>query len=311
MVQLPPLDAERVYPKEQQLIDLVGQERLAGRRVLVYATHTGTRDITGRLETLLTRHGFKTAVMKADRVQPKQREAWVAKRVEEGIDVLICHPRLVQTGLDLIAFPTVAWYETDYSVYTMRQASRRSWRIGQHRPVKVVFMAYRSTLQADALKLVAQKLQSSLAVEGDLPEDGLAAYGATGDDLMMALARKLVSGETDSEPVEDIFQQAQQVAAEAHQLLVDGDWEQPASESETSASPTSSGAEEPVLEPVPYASHHGRIERQRSLFSWAEFMAEQPDQPKPRGRNPQPAGPSLFDWALEREQEAGLAAAGG
>ena len=84
LVQLPPLDAERVYPKEQQLIDLVAAERLAGRRVLVYATHTGTRDITGRLETLLTRHGFRVAVMKADKVEPKRREAWVAKRVEEG-----------------------------------------------------------------------------------------------------------------------------------------------------------------------------------------------------------------------------------
>ncbi len=29
-------------------------------------------------------------------------------------------------------------------------------------------MAYRNTLQADALKLVAKKLQSSLAVEGEL-----------------------------------------------------------------------------------------------------------------------------------------------
>ena len=76
IVQLPPLDAERVYPKEQQLIDLVAQERLAGRRVLVYATHTGTRDITGRLETLLTRHGFRVAVMKADKVEPKRRESW-------------------------------------------------------------------------------------------------------------------------------------------------------------------------------------------------------------------------------------------
>ena len=32
--------------------------------------------------------------------------------------------------------------------------------------MKVVFMAYKNTLQADALKLVAKKLQSSLAVEG-------------------------------------------------------------------------------------------------------------------------------------------------
>ena len=55
-------------------------------------------------------------------------------------------------------------------------------------------MSYRSTLQADALKLVAKKLQSSLAVEGELPEDGLAAYADDGDDLMMALACRVVSG---------------------------------------------------------------------------------------------------------------------
>ena len=93
--------------------------------------------------------------------------------------------------------PTIVWFETDDSVYTMRQASRRSWRIGQTRPVQVVFMAYRNTLQADALKLVAKKLQSSLAVEGELPEDGLAAFGDDGDDLMLALARKIVAGEED------------------------------------------------------------------------------------------------------------------
>ena len=55
-------------------------------------------------------------------------------------------------------------------------------------------MPYKNTLQADALKLVAKKLQSSLAVEGELPEDGLATYGDEGDDLMVALARKIVSG---------------------------------------------------------------------------------------------------------------------
>ena len=109
--------------------------------------------------------------MKAEAVAPDRREARVADRVKAGIDVMICHPRLVQTGLDLIDFPTLSWFETDYLVYAMRQASRRSWRIGQTRPVKLVFMAYRNTLQADALKLVAKKLQSSLAVEGKLPED--------------------------------------------------------------------------------------------------------------------------------------------
>ena len=41
----------------------------------------------------------------------------VADRVKQGIDVLICHPRLVQTGLDLIGFPTICWYETEFYVF--------------------------------------------------------------------------------------------------------------------------------------------------------------------------------------------------
>ena len=225
IVQVPPLSEERLYPKEKALVDLVAAERMEGRRVLVYATHTGTRDITGRMDDILTRHGFRVAVMKADAVAPDRREKWVADRVKRGIDVLICHPRLVQTGLDLIDFPTLCWFETDYSVYVMRQASRRSWRIGQTRPVKVVYMAYRNTLQADALKLVAKKLQSSLAVEGELPEDGLAAYGDDGDDLMMALARKIVSREADeAETVEEVFAQARDAEATAEDLLVDDGW---------------------------------------------------------------------------------------
>ena len=197
-----------------------------GRRVLVYVTHTGTRDITGRMDDILTRHGFRVAVMKADAVAPNRREAWVADKVQQGIDVLICHPRLVQTGLDLIDFPTTVWDETDYSVCVVRQASRRSWRIGQTRPVKVVFMSYKNTLQADALKLVAKKLQSSLAVEGELPEDGLAAYGDDGDDMMMALARKIVSGEEEdeAETMEEVFAQARDAEATAEELLVDDGW---------------------------------------------------------------------------------------
>ena len=121
IVQVPPLSEERLYPKEKALIDMVAAERMEGRRVLVYATHTGTRDITERMDDMLTRHGFRVAVMKADAVAPERREAWVADRVKQGIDVMICHPRLVQTGLDLIDFPTLIWYETEFSVFQSTQ----------------------------------------------------------------------------------------------------------------------------------------------------------------------------------------------
>ena len=306
LVQVPPLSEEGLYSKERALVDLVAAERLAGRRVLVYATHTGTRDITERMESILERHGFKVAVMKADAVPPERREAWVAQRVEEGVDVLVCHPQLVQTGLDLVEFPTVCWFETHYSVYTMRQASRRSWRIGQTEPVQVVFMAYRNTLQADALTLVARKLQSSLAVEGELPEDGLAAYGDDGDDLMLALARKIVAGEEGADSVESVFEQARQVAAEAEALLVDEGWHAPEPEPVTiEAEAVAVGAGADALLEKDGAPR-------RSLFSWAEFMAgESRGEPpkKPRRRDEAPTL-SLFEWALAREQEAELAAAG-
>ena len=124
IVSVPPLSEEKLYPKEKALVDLVAAERLAGRRVLVYVTHTGTRDITGRMEDILTRHGFRAAVMKAEAVAPDRREAWVADRVKKGLDVLICHPRLVQTGLDLIDFPTICWDEIEFLVLQSTLHSR-------------------------------------------------------------------------------------------------------------------------------------------------------------------------------------------
>ena len=333
IVAVPPLSEEKLYPKEKALVDLVAAERLAGRRVLVYATHTGTRDITGRMEDILTRHGFRVAVMKADAVAPEKREAWVADRVKKGIDVMVCHPRLVQTGLDLIDFPTLCWFETDYSVYVSRQASRRSWRIGQTRPVKVVFMSYRNTLQADALKLVAKKLQSSLAVEGELPEDGLATYGDDGEDVMMALARKIVSGdeeEADEEAVQEVLAQAREAEASNEEYLVDDGWKAVEVEAETIAvNGNGNGANGhhdpfgPTVELFPSsgqtANGNGHKptpvngnganghqdeepEPQQSLFSWAEFMAEEPVKPK-GSRKAQAPSLSLFEWAVERELE--------
>ena len=57
--------------------------------------------------------------------------------------------------------------------------------------------------------------------------------------------------------------------------------------------------------------HDEARERERSLFSWAEFMAGEPDEPEqPRGRRRSEAPTlSLFEWALEREQEGALAGA--
>ena len=65
--------------------------------------------------------------------------------------------------------PTILFYESGYSIYVLRQASRRSWRIGQKHPVKVKFLAYAGTMQENCLRLMGRKLLVSLAMEGKFP----------------------------------------------------------------------------------------------------------------------------------------------
>ena len=293
IVSIPPLPDWETYPKEQTLIDLVKEEKAAGRRVLVYVTHTDTRDITPRIEQFLNQEGVKTAILKSNSVKSERREEWVSQRVQEGIDVLICNPRLVQTGLDLVEFPTLVWYETDYSVYTMRQASRRSWRIGQTKPVKVVFMVYENTIQTDALKLVAKKMQSSLAVEGELPEEGLTTFGDDGQDLIMTLAKQIVNEESfqGGGSLEDIFTKAREAEQESERYLVDDSWDIPTPAPEPGQVDLEPKPEQVELEPEP---------AQLSIFSWAEFMA-QPVQNSGRRRKKEIEPPSLFQWAAEQE----------
>jgi hypothetical protein len=65
-----------------------------------------SRDITKRLERVLSNAGLRVATLKADTVSPERREDWVRRQVRDGVDVLLTHPRLVQTGLDLVEFAT-------------------------------------------------------------------------------------------------------------------------------------------------------------------------------------------------------------
>ena len=66
-----------------------------------------------------------------------------------GIDVLITNPELVKTGLDLLEFPTIVFLQSGYNVYSLQQAARRSWRIGQKQPVRVIYLGYANFLADD------------------------------------------------------------------------------------------------------------------------------------------------------------------
>ncbi|NLF65055.1 MAG: hypothetical protein GX579_10705, partial [Chloroflexi bacterium] len=197
VASVPGLPEEFRGPKEQAIVDLILEEKAQGRRVLLLCLQTDTLDIQPEWKGLLAEAGVRAAILRA---APNKREGWVEKQVAAGVDVIITHPKKVETGIDLLDFPTIVWMSPHYSVYTVLQASRRSWRIGQTRPVKVYYFAYSDTIQTDALYLVAAKVAAALRVNGDtVADDSLAELDEiTGNDIVTTLAR-IVTGETQLE----------------------------------------------------------------------------------------------------------------
>jgi hypothetical protein len=142
------------------------------------------------VERILGKAGLRVAVLRPT-VPTLKREGWYINQVRAGVDVVICHPKLVETGLDLLAFPTLYFYETGYSLHTLRQASRRSWRIGQKHSVRVKFLVYRKTTQTTCLKLMGKKMLVALVLEGKFSGEGIHSQDAD-DDMLTAMARELV-----------------------------------------------------------------------------------------------------------------------
>jgi hypothetical protein len=180
-----------VYAKERQLIEHIKDDLSRGRKCQVYAVYTGKRDVTGRLERILSKEGIRASVL-TTQVPPDQREAWYERQLRNGMQVCVAHPRLVSVGMDLLWAPSIYFVQTGYSIYTLRQASRRSWRIGQRSNVVVRFLSYNETMQTSCLRLMGKKLLVSLAMEGKFSNEGLQGL-EDDDDVLTAMARELVT----------------------------------------------------------------------------------------------------------------------
>lgn len=177
--------------KDAALLDIIRKEVKAGRKCAIYPQYTGKRDVRGKLQDLLQKDGFR-AVLLPDTVRPEAREDWIQKHLEE-MDVLIVHPKRVMTGLDLIEFPTLIWYQTGYSTHVLRQASARARRPIQTQPCKVYFLYYAGTIQEQAMALMGEKEAASQALEGVFDTRALRALmnGGKDDDILSALANNM------------------------------------------------------------------------------------------------------------------------
>ncbi len=183
--------------KEQALLDLVREKIENNEKVLVFYQWTNRTDVATKLTQMIEDElDIKVAVLES-KIAPDKREAWFEQKAKDGVQVVLCNPTLVETGLDLMDFTSIVFYQVGYNIFTMRQASRRSWRLGQQHPINVYFMYYYGTIQEQALSLMATKLQASMAIEGKFSEEGLRAM-SNNDDLLTQIANSVVNGITES-----------------------------------------------------------------------------------------------------------------
>lgn len=188
--------------KEEALLDLVKEKIANNEKVLVYYTFVNKTDIGNRLMELFKDNDIKAYEMKSS-VAPDKREEWVENHIKKGMQVMVCNPSLVETGLDLLDFTSIVFYQVGYNLFTMRQASRRSWRLSQTKDVKVYFMFYRTSIQEQTMSLMATKLQAAMAIEGKFSEEGLRAM-SNNEDLLTQIANNVVEGIKDTVN-QDIF----------------------------------------------------------------------------------------------------------
>jgi superfamily II DNA or RNA helicase len=181
---------DQFWPKDLRVAEICKEEKTEGRKSLVFFSQTHRRDARGRVRRALEAAGLKVVVLDSN-VAPEKREQWLRDAVTKGFDVMLTNGRLVETGMDLLFAHTIIQYGTEYSIATLRQSIRRSWRLGQTKPVKVIFMAYTRTMQATAINLIARKMRAAEMVDGD-EAGGLAQHDVGGNNFLVELAHEVL-----------------------------------------------------------------------------------------------------------------------
>lgn len=183
------MDRNGVYPKEKELLRVIKEEKAQRRQVWVYSDRNDTQE---RLVNYLESNGLKVGHLEA-KVKPSSRIEWL-ETFGPKIDVGVCNPSLVETGMELFGpgfnFATLAWYSTGWRLNTLRQASMRSFRIGQTIPCRTLYFYYQQSAQEKAIGIMASKLVAAEAIEGKFSDQGL-ANESVDEDIAMEVARCL------------------------------------------------------------------------------------------------------------------------
>ena len=180
-----------LLPKEKKLIETIKNELRENRRVLVYVTFTGEKGVGKRLLNILSKY-FKVAEL-GSKIKLEKREEWIEKQYKKGIEVIITNPECVSTGLNIIQYPSIYFYELCFNIRTLRQAEKRAYRPNATRECRIWYSYYKDTMQEDAVYLCSAKKRASLSLEGVFSEDALSALSES-DESIESILNNILKG---------------------------------------------------------------------------------------------------------------------
>lgn len=172
---------EEVSEKEADLVNDIRAEIAAGRRTMVYVDFTSF-GVVERIQSVLERAGIPSSRMKAD-VPPGERDEWLQKVVSAGRQVVITNPELTKTG-NLIDFHTAIFFQSSNPrVITRIQAAARYLRVTSTKPVRILYYAWKGTVQEAILERTGRKVIAINFSQGRYLAEAMATWGEGTDDL--------------------------------------------------------------------------------------------------------------------------------
>ena len=217
---LPPVISahEPWLPKEIKLAEIVRSNMASGSQDPDLCGADRDRDIRDRLKQVMENLAPggsltlvevpKVGILSANDMSPAKREAWI-KLAAPKMDAMLVNPKLVETGLDLVMFSDLVFYEVTTSLYTLWQAMRRVWRLGQNKEVNVTFLSYADTMESEILRRMGLKMKYAQLLYGKEAAGVLVETDA--DDIQREIINAALEGKA--------FRNAGEAVREADHLL--------------------------------------------------------------------------------------------
>lgn len=191
-------DENFLTAKEESLIEIIKENLKNDRKVMIYTYFNETALANIRIAKVLEEHmpSLSFSIL-GKNVKSENLDKWF-EVAGTKYDVVIVPYKRVATGLDIPQYPEIVFYEEEYNIREIIQASRRPYRaVIQKKDVHITHLCQEG-VQAIAMHLISEKIAASKIVEGEVFSDnGVESFAV--DSIEIELAQRLSKGLHDLE----------------------------------------------------------------------------------------------------------------